>query len=148
MNTMPDAASLWLDQAAAAARDAAAALAGAPADVRNAALRAAAAALRAAHGSAPHAGDAAITGERGEATLVFTRGEAVWAAQGDPLGPRRDAVSAIWRFRDLCERNGVRPAFLDVGEAHARVYADIGLQVVQQGGRRVAAHEGDLQTLL
>ncbi len=109
---------------------------------------AAAAALRATHGAAPHAGDASITGERGEATLVFTRGEAVWAAQGDPLGPRRDAVSAIWRFRDLCERNGVRPAFLDVGEEHARVYADIGLQVLEHGGRRLAAHEADLQGIL
>lgn len=111
----------------------------------------AAAALRAAHGRAPHAGDASITGERGEAVLVFTRGEAVWSAQGDPLGPPRDAVSAIWRFRDLCERNGVRPAFLDVGEAYARVYADIGLQLVddpQRPGRRIACvAERDLQAL-
>ncbi len=109
---------------------------------------AAALALRAAHGTAPHAGDATITGERGEATLVFARGDSVWVAQGDPLGPRRDAVSAIWRFRDLCERNGVRPAFVDVGEGFARVHADIGLQLVRQGPRRVAAHEGDLQALL
>jgi len=109
---------------------------------------AAAEALRAQHGSAPHAGDAAITGERGEATLVFLRGEQVWSAQGDPAGPRRDAISAIWRFRDLCERNGVRPAFLDIGEEFGRVYADIGLQVVEQGGRRVACvAERDLQAL-
>jgi len=44
------------------------------------------------------------------------------------VGESRDAVSAIWRFRDLCERQGVRPAFAGVGREYLRVYADIGLQ--------------------
>ncbi|WP_328805811.1 phosphatidylglycerol lysyltransferase domain-containing protein [Sabulicella rubraurantiaca] len=107
--------------------------------------------LLAAHGSAPVAGDAVIRGERGEAALVFTRGKEVWAAQGDPQGPRDDAVSAIWRFRDLCERNGVRPAFLDATERFGRIYADIGLQMVEdpaRPGRLVACvAEHDLANL-
>jgi phosphatidylglycerol lysyltransferase len=115
--------------------------------------------LRALHGRVPPAGDAVLWGEADRAALVFTRGEAIWMGQGDPLGDplgangedRRDAVSAIWRFRDLCERNGVRPAFLDVGEAYGRVYADIGLQVVPDPahpGRRIACMaELDLDAL-
>lgn len=108
-------------------------------------------AARAALGpAAPAEGEALIRGDRGEATLVFTRGEQVWTAQGDPVGPAQDAVSAIWRFRDLCERNGVRPAFRDVGEAHHRIYADIGLQVTAdpaRPGRFLALAERDLQPL-
>nr|WP_302474515.1 phosphatidylglycerol lysyltransferase domain-containing protein [Roseococcus sp. MDT2-1-1] len=107
--------------------------------------------LLAAHGKAPVAGDAVIRGERGEAALVFTRGEEVWAAQGDPQGPHGDAVSAIWRFRDLCERNGVRPAFLDATPRFRRVYDDIGLQMVEdpaRPGRLVACvAERDLAAL-
>jgi phosphatidylglycerol lysyltransferase len=54
----------------------------------------------------------------------------VWLALGDPGGERRDAISAIWRFRDLCERAGVDPAFWRVGPGLLRVYADIGLTAV------------------
>ncbi|MBY0335264.1 MAG: phosphatidylglycerol lysyltransferase domain-containing protein [Acetobacteraceae bacterium] len=83
----------------------------------------------------PEAADGVLLGEREEAGLVFRQGEECWVAEGDPAGDPRDAVSAIWRFRDLCERNGVRPAFHDVGEAYLRVYADIGLQAVMEEGR-------------
>jgi phosphatidylglycerol lysyltransferase len=107
--------------------------------------------LRALHGRVPSAGDAVLSGEADRAALVFTRGETIWTGQGDPLGERRDAVSAIWRFRDLCERNNVRPAFLDVGDTYARIYADIGLQVVPDPahpGRRIACMaELDLDAL-
>jgi hypothetical protein len=54
----------------------------------------------------------------------------VWLALGDPVGEGEDAISAIWRFRDLCERNRVDPAFWGVGPAYLRIYADIGLTAV------------------
>ncbi len=90
--------------------------------------------------AAPAQADAALWGERGEALLAFRRGPegaggAVWVAEGDPVGEARDAVSAIWRFRDLCERNGARPAFRGVGERFLRIYADIGLQAVADPAR-------------
>jgi phosphatidylglycerol lysyltransferase len=103
--------------------------------------------------AAPEAADAVLWGERGEALLPFRRGDEVWVAEGDPAGGEaRDAVSAIWRFRDLCERNGARPAFRGVGEAFLRVYADIGLQAVPdpaRPGRFLACDaERDLRKLL
>ena len=42
-------------------------------------------------------------------------------------------ISAIWRFRDLCERAGVDPAFWRVGPELLRVYGDIGLAAVPLG---------------
>jgi phosphatidylglycerol lysyltransferase len=62
----------------------------------------------------------------------------VWLALGDPAGAREDAISAIWRFRDLCERRGVEPAFWRVGGEYLRVYADLGLTAVplpDEGGQ-------------
>jgi phosphatidylglycerol lysyltransferase len=78
----------------------------------------------------PAEADAVLTGEREQAGFAFRRSDGTWIAEGDPGGDRRDAISAIWRFRDLCERNGVRPAFRGVRDDYLRIYADIGLQPV------------------
>jgi phosphatidylglycerol lysyltransferase len=83
---------------------------------------------------APSQADGAVLGEAGRAGMAFLRREGVWLALGDPAGgDRRDRISAIWRFRDLCERAGVDPAFWRVGPELLRVYADIGLTAVPVG---------------
>ncbi|TDH62457.1 lysylphosphatidylglycerol synthetase family protein [Dankookia rubra] len=81
-------------------------------------------------GLAPREADGAVFGEGERAGFAFLRREGVWLALGDPAGERKDAISAIWRFRDLCERAGVDAAFWRVGPAYLRVYADIGLHAV------------------
>jgi phosphatidylglycerol lysyltransferase len=102
--------------------------------------------------SVPAAADGVLWGDKGRAGFAFSRGEAVWTAHGDPAGEPRDAISAIWRFRDLCERHGARPAFRDVGAEYQRVYADIGLQSFPdpaRPGRFLACDaERDVETLL
>lgn len=71
--------------------------------------------------------DGAIFGEAGRAGFAFVKREGIWLGLGDPAGEERDRVSAIWRFRDVCERAGVDPAFWRAGPGLLRVYADIGL---------------------
>ena len=93
------------------------------------------AALAALGTTPPAAADAVLWGEAERAGFAFTRHGRVWIAHGDPAGDARDAVSAIWRFRDLCDRHGARPAFLDIGPAHLRVYADTGLQTLPDARR-------------
>ncbi len=78
----------------------------------------------------PSQADGAVFGERDQAGLAYISRPGVWLALGDPVGDRRDAISAIWRFRDLCERNHVDPAFWRVGADYLRIYADIGLTAV------------------
>jgi phosphatidylglycerol lysyltransferase len=79
---------------------------------------------------APREADGAVFGEGERAGFAFLMRDGVWLALGDPGGERRDAISAIWRFRDMCERAGVDPAFWRVGPDYLRVYADIGLNAV------------------
>lgn len=83
----------------------------------------------------PATADAILWGEAERAGFAFSRRGRVWIAHGDPAGEGRDAISAIWRFRDLCERNGARPAFVDVGPEHLRIYADTGLQTLVDAKR-------------
>jgi phosphatidylglycerol lysyltransferase len=88
---------------------------------------------------APAQADGAVLGEAGTAGFAFLKREGVWLALGDPAGDRDDRISAVWRFRDMCERAGVDPAFWRVGPELLRVYADIGLTAVPIGTGAAAA---------
>jgi phosphatidylglycerol lysyltransferase len=83
--------------------------------------------LRALGGMAPEHADGAVFGEAGRAGFAFVRRDGVWLALGDPVGEERDRISAIWRFRDICDRARVDPAFWRVAPDLLRVYGDIGL---------------------
>jgi lysylphosphatidylglycerol synthetase-like protein (DUF2156 family) len=105
---------------------------------------------------APAQADGAVFGDAGRAGVAFLKREGIWLALGDPAGDRQDAVSAVWRFRDLCDRAGVDAAFWRVGPELLRVYGDIGLTAVplegqgeSQGARRWLAcrAERDLDLL-
>ena len=91
--------------------------------------------LRCWGGVVPDTADGLVLGETGRAGMAFTRRPPIWLAHGDPSGDLADRVSAIWRFRDACERAGVRPAFWDVGPNWLRIYADIGLTAIPMPGR-------------
>jgi phosphatidylglycerol lysyltransferase len=102
-----------------------------PARIRPAPFdEAARARLRALGATPPARADGVLWGEAGRAGFAFTRRDGLWIAHGDPAGERRDAINAIWRFRDLCERHGARPAFLGVGPDYLRIYADTGLETL------------------
>lgn len=77
--------------------------------------------------SLPETADGVLFAEGDKAGLPFLRQEGVWLALGDPVGEPAARIALIWRFRDLCEREGVDPAFWGVGEDLLRVYGDIGL---------------------
>jgi phosphatidylglycerol lysyltransferase len=105
-----------------------------PARIRPVAWDAAARAQLAGFGAlAPAQADGAVLGEAGTAGVAFLKRDGVWLALGDPAGERRDRISAIWRFRDVCERAGVDAAFWRVGPELLRVYGDIGLTAVPIG---------------
>lgn len=94
--------------------------------------------------------DGAVFGEAGRAGFAFVKRDGVWLALGDPAGEERDRVSAIWRFRDICARAGVDPAFWRVGPGLLRVYADIGLTPfpLEEGRWLACRAERDLEALL
>ena len=105
---------------------------------------------------APEVADGALFGEGGRAGFGFVKRDHIWLALGDPAGEERDCVSAIWRFRDMCDRAGVDAAFWRVGPGLLSVYGDVGLTAFPVGtasaaeGPRylVCRAERDLETLL
>ena len=52
-------------------------------------------------------------------------------------------ISAIWRFRDLCDAAGVAPAFAGVGQGMLRAYEAAGMASVTLPDGRAMALSGD-----
>jgi phosphatidylglycerol lysyltransferase len=93
----------------------------------------------------PGRAEAAIVGEDLSARIPFTSLPGLALALGDPVGEPGDAVSAIWRFRDFCEQEGVDPAFWDVGDRYLSIYNDIGLTAFPLGPDRMPLPPGSGQ---
>jgi phosphatidylglycerol lysyltransferase len=54
-------------------------------------------------------------------------------ALGDPIGPPEELPELIWRFRELCDRMGGRPAFYQVTSDRLPYYLDVGLTPIKVG---------------
>jgi phosphatidylglycerol lysyltransferase len=106
--------------------------------------------------AAPEQADGAVFGEAGLAGFAFVKRDGIWMALGDPVGEERDRISAVWRFRDMCDRAGVDAAFWRVSVGLLRVYGDIGLTAFPLEAEREGATprylacraERDLEKLL
>jgi len=88
---------------------------------------------------------------RPEANLVYLRDKALlfndartafimygvrgqsWVALGDPVGPVSEIPELIWRFREMCDRVGGRPAFYQVTAEMLPYYLDVGLTPIKIG---------------
>jgi uncharacterized membrane protein YbhN (UPF0104 family) len=75
----------------------------------------------------PEEADGVVWGEAGRAAMPFRRIGRTLLALGDPAGAGGDQISAIWRLRDLAQREGRNPAIWRAGRSLLRVYADLGL---------------------
>jgi phosphatidylglycerol lysyltransferase len=89
--------------------------------------------------------------DRAEANVVFLRDKALlfndaqtafimyavhgrsWVALGDPIGPASEVPELIWRFREMCDRVGGRPAFYQVSGDTLPLYLDVGLTPIKVG---------------
>jgi phosphatidylglycerol lysyltransferase len=83
--------------------------------------------------SPPSRADGIIWGEAGRAALPFRRIGRVLLGLGDPAGPVADRASAVWRLRDLAQKEGRDPAVYRVGTELLEVYGALGLAALPLG---------------
>ncbi len=67
------------------------------------------------------------------AFLMYGASGRTLVAKGDPVGDRGEAENLAWRFRELADRDGYRPAFYAVGTDYLPLYVDMGLSVLKIG---------------
>lgn len=92
------------------------------------------------HANEAVAGYRALSGDhllmfdgRGEAFIMYSRGDAYWVALGEPVGPKRAWPDLAWRFRETCEAEGAKPVFFLV--PLRTLYLDLGLTFARVGER-------------
>ncbi|MDE2005060.1 MAG: lysylphosphatidylglycerol synthetase family protein [Rhodospirillales bacterium] len=81
----------------------------------------------------PGGADGVMWGESARAGLPFRRMGRILLGLGDPVGPKADRISAIWRLRDLAAQEGRDPAILGAGPELLTVYGDLGLAALPLG---------------
>ena len=67
------------------------------------------------------------------AFLMYGASGRTLVAKGDPVGDRSEGENLAWRFRELADRDGYRPAFYAVGTGYLPLYVDMGLSVLKIG---------------
>jgi phosphatidylglycerol lysyltransferase len=56
-----------------------------------------------------------------------------WVSMGDPVGPKKEWLDLIWRFREISDRYGGWTVFYEVGQESLHFYLDLGLTLIKLG---------------
>ena len=71
--------------------------------------------------------------ESGNSFLMYGIKGRSWVAMGDPVGPEEERTELVWRFHEICDRNGGWTVFYEVESESLRLYADLGLAQLKLG---------------
>ena len=56
-----------------------------------------------------------------------------WIAMGDPVGPKEQWESLLWKYRELCDRHDGWPVFYQIETANLDLYLDLGMTFLKLG---------------
>ena len=89
---------------------------------------------------APVAANLALLGDKrflfsesGRSFIMFGAHGGSWIALGEPVGPADERQEMLWRFRELCDRDGARPAFYQVTPESMPQFLELGLTFQKLG---------------
>ncbi len=71
--------------------------------------------------------------DTGTAFLMYGVRGHTWIALGDPVGTPAQQAELIWRFREMVDRQGGRPAFYQVSADALPCYLDVGMSLLKLG---------------
>jgi len=91
-------------------------------------------------GAADASGHLALLGDKsllfsesGATFLMYGVAGRSWVAMGDPVGPVTEHAEMVWRFRELCDREGGWCTFYEVRPGNLAMYVDAGLSLTKIG---------------
>jgi phosphatidylglycerol lysyltransferase len=89
---------------------------------------------------APASANLALLGDKrflfsdsGRSFIMFGAYGGSWIALGEPVGPADERQEILWRFRELCDRYGTRPAFYNVAPESMPQFVELGLTFQKLG---------------
>lgn len=80
--------------------------------------------------------------DSGRSFVMFGVRGGSWIAMGEPVGPADERLEILWRFRELCDRHGARPAFYQVTAESLPQFVELGLTFQKLGEEGVVPLAG------
>lgn len=71
--------------------------------------------------------------QSGRSFLMFGRYRRTWISLFDPIGDARERGELVWRFREACDRQRLRPAFYQLRPDALPLYIDAGFSLTKLG---------------
>lgn len=71
--------------------------------------------------------------DSGRSFVMYGRCGRSWVSMGDPVGPPEERAEMVWRFRELCDREGGWCVFYEVRPENLPLYVDAGLSLTKLG---------------
>lgn len=56
-----------------------------------------------------------------------------WIALGDPVGNFKSKSELLWKFKEIADKESIKPAFVGIDHKYVQIYDDIGLDVFNIG---------------
>ncbi|MBL7187527.1 MAG: bifunctional lysylphosphatidylglycerol flippase/synthetase MprF [Phycisphaerae bacterium] len=56
-----------------------------------------------------------------------------WITMGDPVGPKEEWASLLWRYRELCDLHDGWPVFYQIESDNLGIYLDLGMTFIKLG---------------
>ena len=56
-----------------------------------------------------------------------------WVSIGDPIGPEKEQIELLWRFREMADAHDGWTVFYEVGRTNLSMYVDLGLALLKLG---------------
>ena len=79
-------------------------------------------------------GDKALLfNQKGNAFNMYGIEGRSWVAMGDPIGPAEEWPELVWRFWEMCDRNGGWSVFYEVESENLHLYLDLGFTLLKLG---------------
>ncbi|MCL2145109.1 MAG: phosphatidylglycerol lysyltransferase domain-containing protein, partial [Endomicrobia bacterium] len=74
-----------------------------------------------------------IVSKEKDAFIMYAPIRDNWIALGDPVGNPKRKSELLWNFKEMADRESVKPAFIGIEHKNIQIYDDIGLDVFNIG---------------
>jgi phosphatidylglycerol lysyltransferase len=74
-----------------------------------------------------------IVNKEKDAFIMYSQIRDSWIALGDPVGSVKKRSELLWKFKEITDRESVKPAFIAIDHKNIQIYDDIGFDVFKIG---------------
>jgi phosphatidylglycerol lysyltransferase len=74
-----------------------------------------------------------IVNDEKDAFIMYAKSKDSWIVLGDPVGENFSRNELLWKFKEIADKAGAKPAFVAIDGKYAQIYDDVGLDIFDIG---------------